>query len=464
MTGRCSGNLFVLDCDSLGAYEQIKGELDKREIDAWERSSMRGGQFWMRCDQGEVANYGHVPDVDILGNCKYTVAPPSIHPNGLVYEWRKREGPRPPLVSLGRLDFLSLQLESVNCPYSREKSHALPPVANRVLVEKNIKDYQCNSSAEGAACCSMVRAGFDDARILQEFENSNPPHYQTQGVDNFKRHNLATARALVNECSQGSSSVQSDTHSSACIAWAGTRPWPGRTGGTDRVVFLALCERFRMDGETPFRASVREVSELAGVNKGTVVDSLNRMATAGLITKEGENWRTGASQYSISLPNPQDDSSPIDEKQANVNRTVSLAYSPVANTVRFTFAFADHDAWHAHALGKAALACWETLHSQPGLTIKEIIQTTGKTRPTVKRVLSNLQRFDMVYMNTENKWNARDLSLEMLNAAARTLGTCGKGELRERQHQDQRERHASAIIEEQKHKYFKRISATATEQ
>src|SRR5262245_47996417 len=56
MAGRLSGHLLVLDCDTPQEFARVDRILTERGIQPWVRCSSRGGQFWMTCLEGDVAN------------------------------------------------------------------------------------------------------------------------------------------------------------------------------------------------------------------------------------------------------------------------------------------------------------------------------------------------------------------------------------------------------------------------
>ncbi len=185
MTGRLSGNLVVLDCDTPTEYERVGKALEAHGLTPWIRNSIRGGQFWLRCADGEVANSNR-GTVQILGNHVYSVAPPSVHPDGMVYDWLAREGEEPPVVPLAELQaalpFMPLGLvRRMRPPAFPEKTDALPPVADRVLVGHDISGYKSHSEAEYAACLSLMGLGFSNSEILRVFRRESPPHYHKDG-------------------------------------------------------------------------------------------------------------------------------------------------------------------------------------------------------------------------------------------------------------------------------------------
>ena len=452
MTGRLSGNLVVLDCDTWDVFERIKAALDAENIAAWVRNGVDGGQCWLRCQDGEVSN-ANVDGVEILGNRLYSVAPPSIHPSGMVYEWVKRDGFQPPLVPLGRLAALGLGLETVGRRRARGKLHELPEVANRVLVERDTMGYASNSEAEFATCLSLLGGGYDDADVMRFFAMFPTPHYVKVGETHFKKSVLDQARDKQMPRARGASRSPGYLHSSAFVGWAENRPWPGRTGNADRAVYLALCHRMRLDGGARFRASVREVAELAAVNKETAYKAIGRLVAADLVHRAGTDAQGSSSHYSLS-PHVLPDADPVGFNFTvpnNETRTVGETYTPVGSSVRISA----HDAWHRDALGKSALACWTEMQKSQGLTVAVIAERSGKKPLTVRRALEKLKDHGLTFED-DGQWYAEDVSMAVLDQIASEYGTLGRADGRVQRHRTERERHATAIVEGQKRDWLGR--------
>lgn len=99
-TGSQSGGLVVIDLDidadkGKNGYEVLKewqrknGELP----DTWRSVTGRGGYHLFYMDAATNRSRGGLYDgVDIRGEGGYIVAPPSVHPNGRVYEWEYGPG------------------------------------------------------------------------------------------------------------------------------------------------------------------------------------------------------------------------------------------------------------------------------------------------------------------------------------------------------------------------------------
>ena len=438
VTGRLSGNLVILDCDSLETFAQIGNALATRDIQPWTRNGVDGGQYWLSCAEGELANT-KIGELDVLGNGTYTLAPPSLHPDGINYCWLKRISPLPPVVSLAQLDFLQLRMASIQHP-SQEQSHILPLVADRVLIQQDISGYASNSEAEYAACMSLLAAGRSDPDILGLFEVFSPPHYEKVGNRRFGQYVLNSARAYIERADQVTAR-SGITHSSSYVQWAQCQPWPGRTGATDRAVFLALCERMKMERGMPFRASIREVAELAGVNKETAMKALRRLTELGFVRHSHSlhKGHSGASHYRLVLPT-----------EVITTRTVGVTYTPVGVNVRSSNT--GHDVWHSRALGKSAQSCWAALYEAGTLTVAELATWTGRTPPTIRRVLARLAEFGLAQTDNKN-WQVLDVASDALDRIALELGTSGKGEARTERHQEERQKWASSRILEQERRW-----------
>lgn len=285
--GKLSMNLFILDCDSEERFESVGKELKSRGIETWIVNSARGGHYWFLSREGEVKNAKPFEDLDVIGNRQYVAVPPSIHPTGVLYEWKWCESPLPAMITLDMLNFIP-GLELVNNPLNN-----LPEKAHRVLIKNDISGYISNSEAEFAAVMSLAKAGFDDEEILDMFMKYKPPHFagQRDPVAWAEKYMLDKAIAW----------TESDQISDEIYDWITSRPWPGRTGETDKWVMLALYYRRKLDKKPIFRASVRELSELVGVEKDTINKSLHRLEAAGYIRRVFKNEYHEAYMYKFTI-------------------------------------------------------------------------------------------------------------------------------------------------------------------
>ena len=204
--GRLSGNLVIVDPDTFEDFDRLDREFKARNLRPRIRNSVRGGQFWFFLEDGEAANavwrnehgFEHV---DVLGHDLYTLAPPSVHPTGMVYEWLDRTAELPTFPLSALISFLPIQLRT-RCrrEVRGEKRSSLPDVADKVLFQKDVAKYGGdNSAAEYAACLSLITAGWTDTAIMDLVSEIAPLHYRKTGDRNFAKNVLAKARVWAAE-------------------------------------------------------------------------------------------------------------------------------------------------------------------------------------------------------------------------------------------------------------------------
>lgn len=474
MAGHLSSNLFILDCDTMEDFNVVSTKLQELGIGTWIRNSARGGQFWFLCNDGEVKNalYGRI---DVIGNNKYTVAAPGLHPSGIRYTWLQRDTLRPTTVSLSQLPFLPLELHH---PSGRHVSHAgssllssdLPLTAHRVLREHDTTRYNWdNSRAEYATCLSLISAGWCDNQIMNLFRRDSPPHFVKQGESKFAKYILGPARHRISKTNPVSTC--NDRPSSKYRNWANATPWPGRTGNSDKAVYLALCERMRLDNKLIFRASAREISELASVNPETACRALRRLIEMGLVTRQDKSDLSGAFTYSLQLSSELTDGLPADGlpseladgrlltslADSGINRTVGVAYNPVRDIVRITpeptstivrITPVNHDVWHRKGLGKSAHQTYEKLLTNGEMTVGKIVEMTGRSERTVRTALDKLLNFGLAE-RTANGWKALPVSEDHLDTIAEGLETQGRAAQRKEKHRTDRAKRANNLLKKQ---------------
>lgn len=94
-TGSTSGGLVVIDVDN----DKLKGKTGSASLRTWEKTNGElpetvscitgsgGYHFYYRSPEHYTNTVGIIPDVDVRAEGGYVVAPPSVHPNGSLYEW-----------------------------------------------------------------------------------------------------------------------------------------------------------------------------------------------------------------------------------------------------------------------------------------------------------------------------------------------------------------------------------------
>lgn len=85
VTGFRSG-VVVVDVDTPGAELQLLRQLvDPAIFDTWSVRTSRGTHYYFR-REGHSPSF-KLPGIDVQGDGRSVIAPPSIHPSGIRYEW-----------------------------------------------------------------------------------------------------------------------------------------------------------------------------------------------------------------------------------------------------------------------------------------------------------------------------------------------------------------------------------------
>jgi DNA-binding MarR family transcriptional regulator len=281
-------------------------------------------------------------------------------------------------------------------------------------------------STERSLMTSLVNRDLSYFQILEQFMN-NP--------DLVKFHELREASSkkaltyhkhLYNEAVDFTANNDSPGRKAAiqAMAWAHSNPWPGKTGSTDRAVYLAHVEIAYRAGRMTYAASSRELAERSGTTRATATKATKRLDKKRLIQIINSGDRVNAVVYRL-RKNIQSDPHPIEREWGNL------------------YAF---DAFRFMGLGRSAAAVWECLREHGPRSPKELAQRTGRSVETVRRVLKRMARLVNLATNQpipmvmrEGKlWRALDVDLDEV---AMVVGTDGDGEKQRTRHQMERADH-----------------------
>jgi hypothetical protein len=104
---------------------------------------------------------------------------------------------------------------------------------------------------------------------------------------------------------------------------------------------------------------------------------------------------------------------------------------------------ASHDAFRHLGLGKTGAEMWAILLDCREVTERQLRESTGRHRTTVKRKLMSMFQMGMVEPLGDGIW--RVVTAVDLDVIAEALGTAGKGEAQREKHRRQREAHRRAL-------------------
>jgi len=455
-TGRVSGNLLVIDAESHPRFGEVMAAVSRAGVPLWAVSTHRGGHVYLRCADGEVQNIGPgasdtMPDVEVHGHSRYVLGPESRHPEGTIYTLERRECDEPPTVTLDQLRAmfpgLPFKLASRTRSTSRRQDlneRTVRLIQGRIPVgERNNQLYTSarellargwdEDAARHQLVTGAVRCGYDERGAEATFRSAVKGHYRDQ-----REHTSTRKTATADPAALWHLAAQ----------WAEGETWKGRAGSTDRAVFLALCERLRLEHpdatagqRVSWRASVRELSELTGHTIATVSAALKRLQDRKAVrlahrSQAGYRYTFGdAVRLSVSAAG--DGAADTDSNAGEcITRTL---YTDASNSVLIIHS--THPAFDRIALGvNAAGVLSVLLGAGDPLMPTAISRAAGLTVWKVRTALERLERWHLAE-RVDAGWIASvdaDQLVERLDDVAIESGALEAVRARREKHQDDR--------------------------
>ena len=472
MMGRTSGNLFAFECDTRQAFECIGQELCTAGFPFWAFTSHRGGSYVIRLAEGEAANNpNYTEDIQIWGNGHYLVFPPSIHPTGTIYQWITPEpyyhlpfGEPPPLVTLAQVEALGVHLViEKGGDWQDPDLYGLPEWGgslsrkNRQALAMGVKEPGRQNAiyrvCRDMAGCEIPRETAE-RYILAMADKCNPPYSHREAIqrvdDAYKRNNTPARKGKAPGCQPWE----------RAITWAALHAWKGRTAQTDRVVFLACCERARMQGGETFRASTREIAEIASCTRKTATGALRRLSgrvgTSNFCTPVclrllTRNDQSGANVYSFNM---QSISTPLYSpcSYSGVDIEVQDRALPTTEAEQDLFG----------RLGKLAWRAWQHLQRKPEPSKAALSRALHANPSSIKYVLDRLMTHGLVTFNGADDYYFGEAKtgaeLEHIAAALHSDSrpVIGRSAKRKRTHERDRERRANVLLMKERERWHTR--------
>jgi hypothetical protein len=468
MLGRTSGNLMVMDCDSQDSFRNVQEIVFNKKIPHWAYSSFRGGGVLVRVEEGEVKNKDEssICDVQIFGNHHFSVLPPSVHPSGVVYSWLN-ENPfsnnlcqlKP--VSIKQLDWLGAELlycKKETFSFQKQTNQfdlteypnwvSRLSYSNQEFVVNGVKISERNNRLFSAACDiagNNIDYEIAEDILLQACSKCSPPYPENEACETIQSA-YSTKRTPSRKYHVPVDGWQKAIDFSQRFNWTTL----GRTWKSDQSVFFAAIDRAKMERNSTFRCSVREIKELSSLSLETVVFALHRLS--------------GNTSYSskIDIPplleidhsNPQNKVNYYRFTESVLNFTNSEQYfSLVDDSVRNLYipnpeTSAEKDVFKK--IGKIGWKIWKYLLENSPKTLSEISNNLEIQKYSVRRVLDEtapLLSENFVIFNKDNKTFKSNLFSEVaLKNIAKKFGTDGKSEKVRMHHIREREIRANQKI------------------
>jgi hypothetical protein len=471
MMGRTSENLFAIDCDTQADFRGMGAELDRRGLSYWATKSAKGGHYFMRLAEGEAANNATLvgwKNVQIWGTRHFTVLPPSIHPSGVLYEWHTQDPYRlpieekPPLVSIQALDWLGVERATSGKKWEAPELLGLPAwTVNLSRNNRRILASAINGAiTEGQRNFELTKPAYDiasliDAGELNYQDGINLLEEAAEGVDYPLKDIRSTLRSAMNKNGLESARKGGKTQIAEwqkALEFARDYDWQGRSRHTDKAVFLACCERARLDvGAGSFRASQRELARLSNKTRKTVSKALHRLLQDDLLALARTD-NSGANRFSfggVTRKYPTNPTCSYSGVATSHQKTVKLPQTPAEKDV-------------FGRLGAVSWAVYNYLLDNFAFSYKEIAEATKLNRQSVQRVLSRGKNTGLliahglvIYNPAENSYKAELVSNEKLERISANLyyyaggdykSVLGKSEKRERGYTAERELRINSLF------------------
>ena len=444
MCGRTSNNLFVIDCETPEALRYHISQLQERNLPLWVAKTARGGHIYLFSVNGEVQNVDSntLRDTEIKGSRGYVLAPPSLHPNGEIYEWLICEGNQPPTVHTNDINWLTSHSGlPINLMAKQVKSQKLSnakSASNLSPLSRATQDYLKNghTTPEGNRNNCLFRAACDLAGNGYSFSETSQTLLSiavSSGLSKKEvQQTIHSAYSRKRTPSRPNSNNQrQDTHSQYAVRYLEIHHWEGRTANSQRAIFYALAQRAQVscNEEGLFRASIREISAIARIGTATVQRHLRTLIAKKLIIKCGRDhnsqstlWKFGERVY----------------KMVNGSKTDTLARTPPWLRCSVSILNAG-DSLERGSLGFNGHLLYRLLCDVGEALLPKAIAERVRLRiHQVKYVLAKLKKFGLI-RRVKQGWLAVKMAVEKLNElAAEVSGTLGKGKARRERYAQER--------------------------
>jgi hypothetical protein len=475
MTGRTSGNLIHIDCDTQKAFKSIISEFSQRNLPYWAYSSARGGGILLRTYEGEVSNLNNVPgypNVQVWGNNHFCVVPPSVHASGVVYTWLDRTHPRlhlpayepPPTLKVEHLAWLSVKL--INKQYKCIELFGLPDWTKHL--SNNNREILANGALEGERNAQLTKTAYDIAAIitldlvdykkgellLLDAANKCHPPYPIKDTmrilkSAIRKQNLKPAK----EYFKAESNNYNKESKEKPRAFLHLYNWAshGRTALTDQAVYEACIIRSDASKTHSFRASQREIAEIANIqDHRTAGRSLSRLVSKKILSfspKDEFSTTCFAFGEKVMCPDLPINYSLNSSGEFRTHQETTI-YSPEISINKDIFS----------KLGRIAWLVWNSLLCTPESNQAVIARNVHRNRSCVHKAITKLKELGLISWSTaEGLFIGENLSYDQLELIAAKLNVLGRSHQRHFRFQRERELYANRQLMYKKKKIIQKL-------
>jgi hypothetical protein len=432
ITGKGSDNVYVVDVDHPDQFPDqtfLKSAFDG-DLNTWAVKTSRGLHTYdISTRQIKTKAYGWG---EIRGMQAYVLAPPSVNvKTGIAYTWLSRPS------SIAHCE----ELPFATFDYDDFPRHQVPRLA-QLISDGKLNDqvgvgkrYRSRSEIDAALVLSLYRASFTFDQVKSWFPFcKHPSQYldylntHRKQADNYLRVLFYKAEHLADKPEW----TQARTLALSCNQWAVSTSWPGRTGETDRAIYLTHTLRCYESGSLEYHLSSRKQSEQAAYGYQTASNANHRLIRKGLIHARTRAKGDCAQKWAL-RPVGKDVAVSYEDTSKVTEHDEVSSLETLAGHARYC------GVWEWHGLGKAAFAVWHALLEEP-LTQKEVAARTGRAKGTVSKALARMSDAEIVGLSlvrrNGDRWFANsDYDFPRLGEKLRTASI---GTLRHARHERER--------------------------
>lgn len=437
-------HLAVIDCDEKkqpGTYQNVTNKLAGLGITDYpiiQTASINGRHIDLALQGTINGNTRNLSESMGSGEVRYNagayvVAPPS-RVDGNEYKVLSGDFSHLPAIEpRDLLDFAGNQDITPNPP------PRIPRKALALLYGAGVENYHSRSEAEEAIVLSLVNVGYSFEGVLDIYSrNPGAGKYAEIYSINPTRAYQWLRHTYDRAVSYHSHESKARRTARAAIAWAESKPWPGRSGALMQLMYIAVAETAYKAGRLEVAASCREMAEMVGINRTTAGRLFQRLTAVKLIEPTIDNVGESARIYHLNF----------DLQRCDTPYVLEVLCGSVTPL--------QHDAFRRgkgrNGLGKAAGQIYNLLKSE-GLTVDELVTRTCRDKRTVKSNLARMAKItdrktgeiiSMVEFSTsEQRWHALEVDLDLI---ARIVGTDGASEKQKRLHEQERRAHSLSLL------------------
>ena len=420
---------YFLDFDDKGAYGDLWPECPTTR----RYETNQGGHVWL---------YAHAPvrsrvhkrhGFEVRGVGLYVMAPPSIHPSGLRYEF---VDDTVAVAVADTLPFVDLEFDAIPETYTPN----LPRLVQRILRcdEKTLSAYPTRSEIDAALVMALVNSGRDLAAIKAILDGgAYPSHYRS--LPESRRFGwlfgvVEKCKAAGNRPEWEQTQLELATFRAYVVALPAKLVTTARTGVVDKKTLLAHVTAAQRAGRLEYQLSARDGSELAQVKPNTFAVASNRLVFHGWIAKREQAIATCAKRFELA----KDTNGTLPYNHAAVWECTVCDTSPRSqDDMGGTFEYGRRDkqtGLRRGGLGRGPAETWAALERLGPCALDELQEATGFCRKTVRRHVMKLESVGLVDFDGATV-NRTALDVQDVGAILGTLSIAGK---RRSKHEAQR--------------------------